>query len=141
MSKNVDWRQFIDQNGDFELPNYLYKLIMGLMKESLDMGTLLSDDPAKLRAFKEQIKRNFKGGWAELATSLEYFDMAVRCSCDSREYCNICGGSRYILNYVLMPDQIRETGIVLEDPAIAKKLAEGHSKAMEEAEVFFGITD
>ena len=32
-----DWKNFINENGDFELPNFLYKTITELMKHSLDM--------------------------------------------------------------------------------------------------------
>ena len=52
-----DWKNFININGDFELPNFLYRTINDLMKQALDMGTLLSDDPYKLRAYKEQTKK------------------------------------------------------------------------------------
>ena len=55
-----DWKNFININGDFELPNFLYRTINDLMKQALDMGTLLSDDPYKLRAYKEQTKKLFK---------------------------------------------------------------------------------
>mgnify|MGYP000014555495 CR=1 FL=1 len=51
-----DWKKFTDVNGDFQLANFLYKSINDLMKQSLDMGTLLSNDQQKLRAYKEQIK-------------------------------------------------------------------------------------
>ena len=55
-----DWKKFTDVNGDFQLANFLYKSINDLMKQSLDMGTLLSNDQQKLRAYKEQIKKLFK---------------------------------------------------------------------------------
>ena len=55
-----DWKNYIDLNGNFELPNFLYKTINELMKQALDMGTLLSDDQYKLRAYKEQTKKLFK---------------------------------------------------------------------------------
>ena len=51
-----DWKMYLNQNGDFELANFLYKTINNLMKQSLDMGTLLSNDQIKLRAYKEQTK-------------------------------------------------------------------------------------
>jgi len=51
-----DWKKYIDSNGDFQLANFLYKSVNELMKHSLDMGTLLSSDPQKLRAYKEQTK-------------------------------------------------------------------------------------
>jgi hypothetical protein len=49
-----DWKSYTDVNGDFQLANFLYKSINELMKNSLDMGTLLSNDQYKLRAYKEQ---------------------------------------------------------------------------------------
>ena len=55
-----DWKNFVDQNGDFQLANFLYKNINDLMKHALDMGTLLSNDQHKLRAYKEQTKKLFK---------------------------------------------------------------------------------
>ena len=40
----TNWESFINESGDFELPNFLYRTINDLMKQSLDMGTLLSND-------------------------------------------------------------------------------------------------
>ena len=54
-----DWKSYTDVNGDFQLANFLYKSINELMKNSLDMGTLLSNDQYKLRAYKEQTKKLF----------------------------------------------------------------------------------
>jgi hypothetical protein len=66
-----NWKTFINENDDFELPNFLYRTIMDLMKQSLDMGTLLSNDQQKLRAYKEQTKKLFKNKWFEIAKALE----------------------------------------------------------------------
>lgn len=106
-----DWKNYITENGDFELPNYLFRVFMELMKESLDMGTLLSDDPAKLRAYKERTKKHFKARWIETAEALEFFELVVACGCSHYDYCEICGGSRYILNGALSPDQLREVAV------------------------------
>jgi len=76
-----DWKNFININGDFELPNFLYRTINDLMKQALDMGTLLSDDPYKLRAYKEQTKKLFKNKWYDLAQALEFFEIIEQCSC------------------------------------------------------------
>ena len=66
-----DWKKFTDANGNFQLANYIYKNLNDLMKHSLDMGTLLSNDSHKLRAYKEQTKKLFKSRWYEIAQCLE----------------------------------------------------------------------
>jgi hypothetical protein len=109
-----DWKVFINENGDFELPNFIYKTITDLMKQTLDMGTLLSSDPAKLRAYKEQTKKAFKSRWYEIAKALEFFNIIDPCICaaDDREiYCEVCKGARYIINSTLTADQMREVGL------------------------------
>ncbi len=109
-----DWKNFINENGDFELPNFLYKTITDLMKQSLDMGTLLSSDQHKLRAYKEQTKKMFKSRWYDIAKALEYFSIIDPCICssDDREvYCDICKGARYIISSTLTADQMREIGL------------------------------
>jgi hypothetical protein len=75
-----DWKNYIDVNGNFELPNFLYKTINELMKQALDMGTLLSDDQYKLRAYKEQTKKLFKQKWFTIAQSLEFFNLIEQCT-------------------------------------------------------------
>jgi hypothetical protein len=135
MSRSLDWRNYVNEFGDFELPNYLYQINKELMKQSLDLGTLLSDDKAKLRAYKEQIKSVFKRRWMELAQALEFFDIIVPCRCSLDEFCEECGGSRYILNAVLSPEQMREVGIVFSadaDAELAMKLQAGLTKALKE---------
>lgn len=136
MAKSIDWRRYVDSNGDFELAGYLFRVITDLMKQALDMGTLLSNDPAKLRAYKEQIKSNFKKRWLEVAQALEAFDIIVPCGCPMNDYCRECGGSRYRLNAALSPDRLREISVVVAegDPEIARKLDEGLSKALEEVQ-------
>lgn len=135
MSRNIDWRSYVDANGDFELASYLYRVISDLMKQSLDMGTLLSNDSAKLRAFKEQTKHIFKNRWLEVAQALESFDIIVPCGCPANEYCKVCGGSRYRLNSALSPDQMREIAVVVgpnADSEVAKKLQAGLERALNE---------
>lgn len=109
-----DWKNFINENGDFELPNFLYKTITDLMKQSLDMGTLLSSDQHKLRAYKEQTKKTFKSKWYDIAKALEYFDIINTCICasdDKEVYCDVCKGARYIINSTLTADKMREVGV------------------------------
>lgn len=136
MAKPLDWQQYVNEDGDFELPSYLYKVILALMKHSLDMGTLLSTDQARLRAYKEQTKSTFKSQWLEIAQALESFDIIVPCVCDPDEYCKICSGSRYRLNAALSPDQMREISMVLNgessNPEVARKLEEGLQKVLKE---------
>jgi hypothetical protein len=109
-----DWKNFINENGDFELPNFLYKTITDLMKQSLDMGTLLSSDQQKLRAYKEQTKKIFKSRWYEIAKALDFFNIIDPCICASDEkgiYCDICKGARYIISSTLTADEMREVGV------------------------------
>lgn len=134
MSRKTDWRDYIDDTGDFELAMYLFFCIKDLMKTSLDLGTLLSTDSARLRAYKEQIKAVFKGRWLEIAEALESFDIIVPCGC-SDEYCEICGGARYRLNSALTPDELREIAVVVgnpEDPKLQMKLEQGLARALDE---------
>lgn len=135
MSRSLDWRNYVNEFGDFELPNYLYQINKELMKQSLDLGTLLSDDKIKLRAYKEQVKTIFKRRWMELAQALEFFDIIVPCQCSLDEFCDVCGGSRYVLNALLSPEQMREIGIVFSadaDAELAEKLQAGLTKALKE---------
>lgn len=137
MSRSINWRDHVNVDGDFELPNYLYKVNNDLMKETLDLGTLLSTDQRKLRAYKEQIKKIFKNRWMQIAEALEFFDLVIPCICSPTEYCEICGGSRYNINEAIAPDRLREIGLVLgfeEDSELADKLYIGLLKALREVE-------
>lgn len=136
--KSLDWQDHIDEEGNFELAKYLYSVNLDLMKNALDMGTLLSTDPVRLRAYKEQIKAYFKNRWMEIAEALEHFDIIVPCGC-SNEYCTICGGARYRLNATLSPDELREIAVVVGDPNspdIQHKLEEGLEQALEEIQAY-----
>lgn len=135
MPRNIDWRTYVDENGDFELAAYLYRVISDLMKASLDMGVLLSTDPVRVRAFKEQTKNIFKNRWFEVAQALEAFDIIVPCGCPQNEYCKVCGGSRYRLNSALTPDELREIAMYQApeaDPKLEGKLKAGLRKALKE---------
>lgn len=130
-----DWKDYIDANGDFALPSFLYQTQNDLMKEILDLGVLMSTDSQKLRAFKEQVKKSFKKRWMDLAQALEFFDLIVPCVCRPNDFCEVCSGSRYILNSALSPDQMREYGLVIgagQDAELADKLEKGLKKAIEE---------
>ena len=139
-----DWKKFINIKGNFELPNFLYKTINDLMKQALDMGTLLSDDPYKLRAYKEQTKKLFKNKWYDLAQALEFFAIIDPCQCMSAKfehndgkdiYCDICKGARYIINSALTPDEMREVSIFVnaaQSIDVAEKLQKGLMKVISE---------
>ncbi len=139
-----DWKKFINVNGNFELPNFLYKTINDLMKQALDMGTLLSDDPHKLRAYKEQTKKLFKNKWYDLAQALEFFGIIDSCQCiltklesnDGKDvYCDICKGARYIINSALTPDEMREVSIFVnaaQNVDVAEKLQRSLMKVISE---------
>lgn len=133
-----DWKKYIDSNGDLQLGNFLYRTINDLMKQSLDMGTLLSNDQQKLRAYKEQTKKLFKNKWYEIAEVLEFFEILEPCVCrNSLEeiYCDICKGSRYRLASYLAPDKVREVGIFFnaaQNAELAEKLQKGLVKALDE---------
>lgn len=122
---------YLNKNGDFELANFLYKTINTLMKQSLDMGTLLSNDQAKLRAYKEQTKKVFKQKWFEVAKALEHFGIIEQCSCyyDEKEtYCEVCKGARYITSSMLTADEMREVGVFTnagQNAEIVAKLQKG----------------
>jgi hypothetical protein len=143
MSKSTDWRSYITPQGDFELPNYLFEINKDLMKQALDLGTLLSDDRAKLRAFKEQTKNVFKKRWLEVAQALEAFDIITPCGCEQNEYCRVCGGSRYRLNSALSPDEMREVAVVIgagQKADLTDKLQKGLMRALQESELYFDMS-
>lgn len=133
-----DWKNYTDKNGDFQLANFLYKNINELMKHSLDMGTLLSSDGQKLRAYKEQTKKLFKNKWLNVAEVLEYFDIIEKCVCYSEEqeiYCDICKGSRYKITSYLSADEMREVSTFVNAShnfEIQEKLQKGLRKLIQE---------
>jgi magnesium-transporting ATPase (P-type) len=133
-----DWKKYIDSSGNFQLANFLYKSINELMKNSLDMGTLLSSDQHKLRAYKEQTKKIFKSKWLDIAQSLEFFDIIERCTCFSEQgeqYCEICKGARYRISSFLNSDEVREIGVFFnaaQNAELANKLQKGLMRALDE---------
>ncbi len=135
MKNQLDWQSHVNVLGEFELPAYLYKMINSLMKQSLDLGTLLSNDSGKTRAYKERVKEAFKAQWFLLAEALEYFEIVVPCECfGSNTFCNICGGSRYQLDNSINPTVMREFSFVTTntDPNLVLKLQAGLEKALLE---------
>jgi hypothetical protein len=134
MSRSTDWRDYVDDESNFQLAQYLYFVNLDLMKNALDMGTLLSTDSVRLRAYKEQIKSYFKNRWLEIAEALEDFDVITPCGC-TNEYCTICGGSRYRLNGALSSADIRKISVVVDpekDSRIRDQLVRGLEDALEE---------
>lgn len=133
-----DWKKFTDVNGDFQLANFLYRSINDLMKHSLDMGTLLSNDQQKLRAYKEQTKKLFKSKWFEIAQALEFFDIIERCICHTEtneKYCDICKGARYKVSDYLTSDEIREVGVfynAAQNVELADKIQKKLMRALDE---------
>jgi hypothetical protein len=129
-----DWTRFTDSNGDFQLANFLYRNINDLMKHSLDMGTLLSTDAHKLRAYKEQTKKLFKSKWYDIAQCLEFFDIIEKCVCysDGQEaYCEVCKGSRYRISSFFTAEEVREVGIFYNAASNAKLAEDLHKKLMQ----------
>lgn len=135
MRNGIDWKSYV-KDGDLELPTYLYNVLTFLMKETLDLGTLLSNDSQKTRAYKERIKNTYKSTWLSVAEAFESLDLIARCECyGTNRFCSLCGGSRYQLNQVLFPDATRETSMALSgeaDPILAQKLNEGLARALQE---------
>lgn len=87
------------------LPGAIYKNINNLMKTMLDYGTLVTDDPAKLRSYKELVKTSFRQKWVEIAEMLELADLVERCGCDESKFCERCKGSRFVSNTFIVPDE------------------------------------
>ncbi len=83
-------------------------LLNDSMKYALDMGTLLSDDPQKLRAYKEQIKKNSKSNWDKLGAALVNIGIADDCICSRGEYCRVCSGSRFVMSSLVSSTEVIE---------------------------------
>lgn len=133
--KSSHWQAYVNKDGDFELPTFLFNTIYDLMKQSLDLGTMLSDDKAKTRAYKERVKDVFKSSWMTVAQALEFFDIIVPCTCfKTQEFCELCGGSRYQLNRSLSPGAMGEIGVVTsgDNPELTERLQKGLEKALQE---------
>lgn len=139
---NTHWKYYVNDAGDFELPTYLFRSINDLMKYTLDLGTLLSDDQKKLRAYREQVKKTFKKKWYDIASALEFFEIITPCGCDDDDYCETCGGSRYTLNILLSPDEMQEIGLVVgaaDQADISDRLHKGLMKALREIDAMSDV--
>lgn len=122
---------------EVELPKFLYKTIMSVMKEVLDLGTLVCHNAKEERAFKERTKAAHKKAWKEIATVLLDLGIVTPCICRDDEYCEICGGSRYVLDDATVFSNADTTTIALNMNAtgnqdIQAKLEVGLVKALQE---------
>lgn len=106
---------------DVQLPRYLFEMINRLMKNTLDLGTLACSNDRQLRSYKSTVKRTFKNEWKDLAEILMRFEVITKCVCDDNEFCEICGGCRYLFH------EISE-----ESLSLIEKLQDGLQKAMDE---------
>lgn len=98
----------ISESDDFNIVKFIYMLLNDSMKYALDMGTLLSDDPQKLRAYKEQIKKNSKTNWDKLGAALVNIGIADDCICTRGEYCRVCSGSRFVMSSLVSSTEVIE---------------------------------
>lgn len=128
MSKKIHWKDFVNQQNDFQLSTYVYLSINQMMKNSLDLGTLLSDDPQKLRAFKEQVKKAHKETWSDIAEAFEFLGIIRRCICNTAEYCEICKGSRYVPT-----DSVNADVVTTQETFLAAGVDNNRRKAIEES--------
>lgn len=106
-----------------QLPRYLFEMINRLMKSTLDLGTLACSNDRQLRSYKSTVKRTFKNEWKDLAEILVNFNVITRCVCEDDEFCEICGGCRYLFQEVSKQSQ-----------EILDKLTEGIQKAIQEVQ-------
>jgi hypothetical protein len=130
-----EWKSYINENGDFEFPKYLHRTLNELMKATLDLGTLVCQDQAKLRAYKERVKSSFRQKWFDIASSLEFFDLVEPCTCRGDEFCTVCGGSRFVLDETLSMSEIQQFAMVYGADMkadLAEKLQRGLQKALME---------
>lgn len=134
--KQGSWKKYMNDQGDFEFAKYLYKSLTDQMKTNLDLGTLVCQDSVKLRAFKEQVKNANTQLWNDIAEVFEYFSVVQPCSCNTNDFCKLCGGSRYVTSDAMNADQIKEMALVVGsknyDTDLAQKLKKGLEKALEE---------
>lgn len=83
-----------------QLPRYLFDMINRLMKSTLDLGTLACSNERQLRSYKSTVKRSFKDEWKDLAEILVSHGVITSCICEDDEFCEICGGCRYLFQEV-----------------------------------------
>lgn len=66
------------------------------MKSTLDLGTIACQNQNQLRSYKTTVKRTFKNEWYDLAEILLKAKLISRCLCDEGDFCDICGGARFV---------------------------------------------
>lgn len=135
------FKKYVNKNGHFEFPNFLYHTINGLMKATLDMGNLACADQNQLRAYKEMTKRQFKNSWQSIANCLEELDIIKPCICNDTDFCDICGGSRFLANDLLQYDELEEVfsfvaAGVDDSSGMSEKLKKGLASARQIQEKF-----
>ncbi len=102
-----------EEYDEFNIVKYIHNNINNSMKYALDLGTMLSDDPKKLRAFKEQIKKHSRQQWEAIGKALVYLDLAYECICSPGQYCTACSGARYVMSTLIDSDHWVEEGMVI----------------------------
>lgn len=117
ISRSLDWGDYVDEDGQVELPNYVYTVILHLMKYTLDLGAIFADgdDDPRLRSFRNRVKSEFKERWYDIAEMLEYMELIVPCGCSFDDFCYSCQGARYLLNKSLSADIVHEISTVVAD--------------------------
>lgn len=103
--------EYIDEE-EFNIVKFIYMNINQSMKYALDLGTMVSTDPQKLRAFKEQIKKNARFQWEEIGRALVYLGLADECQCKRGDYCTICSGSRFVMSSLISSSSYVDHGLV-----------------------------
>lgn len=122
----------ISKINSIQLAQFLYQSLDRLMKTTLDLGTLASENPHKLRAYKEQVKRNFKQQWIDIAQVFEAEGIITPCSCNEKDFCTICKGSRYLMDEAFDPSDSLELANSPAEANLKTKLQRGLIKAYRE---------
>lgn len=122
----------INEITSVQLAQFLYQSLDKLMKTTLDLGTLASENPNKLRAYKEQVKRNFKQQWIDIAQVFEAEGIIRPCSCSEKDFCTICKGSRYLMDEAFDPSDSLEIANSPAEANLKTKLQKGLMKAYRE---------
>lgn len=113
---------------EFNIVKFIYMNLNHSMKYALDLGTMVSTDPQKLRAYKEQIKKNARFQWEEIGRALVYLGLADECQCKRGDYCTVCSGSRFVMSSLISSSSYVDRGLVT-----AATLTEEQVKSVEQA--------
>jgi hypothetical protein len=97
---------------EFNIVKFIYMNINASMKYALDLGTMVATDQQKLRAFKEQIKKNARTQWEEVGRALLFLGLADECQCKRGDYCTICSGSRFVMSPLISSSEYVDSGLV-----------------------------